>query len=99
MNFNEALITNNLHKLLIARGYSLQEFAHMCGLSKNHIWQLGKSLANPTLRTAYIISKVLGVELEEIWPNTVEVVEETITVRRVVCKDCGVEQELTDIRF
>lgn len=48
------------------------------------MWELEKSAANPTLRVAYAISKVLGVEVTDIWPNTTDVIEETITVRRVV---------------
>lgn len=48
------------------------------------MWTLEKATSNPTLKTAYTIAKVLGVEVTDIWPNTVEIVEETITVRRAV---------------
>lgn len=75
---------NNLKKLREERGYSLQDLCEMCAYSKAHMWNLEKSSANPTLRAAYIISKALGVDVTDIWLNTVEITEETITVRRVV---------------
>lgn len=75
---------NNLKTLREKSKYSLQELGDVCGRSKAHIWELEKPSANPTLKTAYALSKVLGVEVTDIWPNTVEIIEETITVRRVV---------------
>jgi DNA-binding XRE family transcriptional regulator len=77
-------LCNNLKSIREKCGYSLQELGDMCGRSKGLMWELEKPSANPTLKTAYALSRVLGVEVTDIWPNTVEIVEETITVRRVV---------------
>ncbi len=75
---------NNLKELREKRGYSLQELGDMCGLSKAQLWQLEKPTANPTLKTAYAIAKILGVDITDIWPNTIKIVEEITVVRRVM---------------
>lgn len=80
----DVLCGNNLKTLREKCGYSLQTLGDMCGRSKAQMWELEKPGANPTLKTAYAISMVLGVAVTDIWPNTVQIVEETITVRRVV---------------
>jgi len=80
---SEEVIANNLKYLRKKAGYSLQALGDLCCRSKGQMWELERTTANPTLKTAYAISKVLGVDVYAIWPNTVEIVEETITVRRV----------------
>lgn len=47
------------------------------------MYHLESDAASPTLSTAYAIAKVLNVEVTDIWPNTLEVVEETVVVRRL----------------
>jgi len=74
---------NNLKTLRTAKNLSLQELGDMCGRSKAQMHELEKEFANPTLKTAYAISKVLDVAVTDIWPNNVEIVEETIIVRRI----------------
>lgn len=84
MNQLKNLSDNNLKALRKESGCSLQELGDMCGRSKAQMWQLEKPTANPTLKTAYAIAKILGVDVTDIWPNTVEIAETTIVVRRVV---------------
>ena len=79
MNNNLKIIRNEL-------GLSLEKLGDMCGMSKSHIYQLEKSNSSPTLKTAYLISAVVGKTVYQIWPDTTEIVEETITVRRVITK-------------
>ena len=45
--------------------------------------QLEKDSANPQLSTAYVIAGVLNVDVTEIWPNEIEIIVETTTVRRL----------------
>lgn len=40
-------------------------------------------MSDESLLRAYTIAAVLGVAVTDIWPNEVEIVEETVTVRRV----------------
>jgi DNA-binding XRE family transcriptional regulator len=74
---------SNLKKYRNRSGFSLQELGDMCGISKAHVHLLESDKANPTLKNAYAISKILNVAVDDIWPNSIEVVEETKTVRRV----------------
>lgn len=37
----------------------------------------------PKISTAYAIAKVFGKTVYDIWPDTTEIIEETIIVRRV----------------
>ena len=73
---------NNLKSLRNAAGLSLEELATLCRMTKGGIWELEKG-ANPSLRRAYIISTVLDLPVYEIWPDETEIIEETITLRRV----------------
>lgn len=74
---------NNLKEMRIKKGMSLEQLGEMCGKGKGAIWELEQQKSEPKLKTAYIIAKVLDVEVHEIWPNEVQIIEETITVRRV----------------
>ena len=74
---------NNLKELRQNAGLSLYALGHLCGVSRQRIFQLEASNSNPRLRTAYKIAVILGVDVEKIWPNDTEFEEETITVRRV----------------
>ena len=68
-------------------GYSLQYLGDMCGVTKSHLHELEKNGgSSPTLKTAYAIAKVLDKTVYEIWPDTTEIITETITVRRVKSK-------------
>lgn len=74
---------NNLKQIRIEKGLSLEQLGEMCGTGEGAIWELEQEKTEPKLRTAYIISKVLDVGIFDIWPDCVEIVEETIIVRRV----------------
>jgi DNA-binding XRE family transcriptional regulator len=80
---SELLYANKLKDVREASKLSLQDLADCVGCSKTSIWELEKTTANPTLKTAYKIAAVLGVTVEDIWPPQIRVVEETITVRRL----------------
>lgn len=76
---------SNLKQLRQEAGLTLQELGDMCGMSKAHMHDLEKETgSSPKLTSAYAIAKVLGKTVYEIWPDTTEVVEETIIVRRIV---------------
>ena len=75
---------NNLKTLRTQAGFSLEELGNLCGgKSRGQIHQLEKSSANPQLSTAYVIARVLNVDVTDIWPNEFEIIEETIAVRRL----------------
>jgi transcriptional regulator with XRE-family HTH domain len=76
-------VKNNLKQIRIEKGLSLEQLGEMCGKGEGAIWELEQEKTEPKLRTAYIISKVLDVGIFDIWPDCVEIVEETIIVRRV----------------
>lgn len=76
---------NNLKKIRIEKGLSMQVLGENCGIAKGTIFELEKG-AQPRIMTAYTISKVLDVGIYEIWPDCVEVIEETIVKRKAVIK-------------
>ncbi len=75
---------NNLKTIRTKSGLSLQILGDMCGRSKAQIYQLEKATSYPRLDTAYRVGQVLNVSVYEIWPDMTEIMEETITIRRVV---------------
>jgi len=74
---------SNLKQFRKDAGLTLQELSDMCGKSKAHTWELEKETANPTLKTAYAIAKILNKTVYELWPDTTEIIEETVIIRRV----------------
>ncbi len=76
-------MNSNLKKLRNKAGLSLQKLGDMCGRSKAQIHQLEKNPSSPTLKTAYLLAKVLDVSVYEIWIDDTEISEEIIVVRRV----------------
>lgn len=75
---------NNLKEFRKKATLTLQGLGDICGLSKAHLHDLEKDDGScPKLSTAYAIAGVLGKTVYEIWPDTTEIVEETITVRRI----------------
>ena len=74
---------NYLKEIRTRRNMTLEGLAELCGKGKGAIWELEQQKTEPRLKTAYAIAKVLGVEVHEIWPNEVRIVEETLVVRRV----------------
>lgn len=74
---------NKLKEKRERNNMTLQELADMYGGTKSHLWALEKGTSTPTLSTAYAIAKVLNYSVYQIWPDTTEIVEETIVVRRV----------------
>lgn len=76
---------SNLKQFRQDAGLTLQGLGDMCGVSKPHLHDLEKETGSaPKITTAYAIAKVLDKTVYDIWPDTTEVVEETIVVRRVV---------------
>ncbi len=75
---------SNLKAFREEAGLSLQDLADMCGKrTKACMWELEKNTANPTLSTAYAVAKILDKTVYEIWPDTTEIITETIIVRRI----------------
>jgi len=75
---------SNLKDIRNKLGLSLQELGDMCGgISKAQMHMLESEKANPTITTAYKLAVVLQKPVTSIWPNTMKIVEETITVRRI----------------
>ena len=75
---------NNLKTLRTQAGLSLEELGNLCGgKSRGQMHQLEKDSANPQLSTAYVIAGVLNVDVTDIWPNEIEIILETTTVRRL----------------
>lgn len=75
---------SNLKRLRQDSGFTLQGLGDMCGISKAHLHDLEKETGSaPKITTAYAIAKVLNKSVYEVWPDTTEVVEETIIVRRI----------------
>jgi len=74
---------NNLKELREAASLSLQELSDMSGKSFSCLQSMEAVHRNPSLETAYAIANVLGKSVYQIWPDTTEIIEETITVRRV----------------
>jgi putative transcriptional regulator len=74
---------NNLKSIRKAARLSLQELADRCGTSKGHMHCIESDKGNPSLKLAYRIAAILGKQVQEIWPDDNEVIEEIITVRRL----------------
>jgi len=77
---------NNLKLYRKQANLTLQALAEMYGGTKSHCHALENGTSSPTLTTAYAICCVLDKTVYEIWPDTTEVVTETIEIRRVVAK-------------
>ena len=74
---------SNLKKIREDAGLTLRGLSDITGITYPYLHTLESSNANPTLRRAYIISTVLGADIESIWPNEIEFEEVTIVTRRV----------------
>lgn len=74
---------NYLKNIRIGQGFTLENLSKMTGISKGYLCDLEKGKNKPTLRTAYALCNVLSMSVYDIWPDTTEIVEETITIRRV----------------
>jgi len=77
---------NNLKEFREDAGLTLSQLGGRCGISTGRVRQLEREDANPTLRTAYLISSILTGSVYDIWPDTTEIIEETVTIRRCVIK-------------
>jgi len=75
---------NCIHSLRVEASLSLQKLADMCGLTKAHLHQLEHGRSMPNLRTAYAVAKIFDLTVYDIWPDDTQIVEETVTVKRVV---------------
>lgn len=76
---------NNLNKFRKEACLRADALADACGCSKQLIHNLEKQDdSSPKLSTAYLIARVLGKSIYDIWPDTTEVTEETIIRRRII---------------
>lgn len=75
---------NHLKALRQKAGLSLDGLASDAGMSKSNLWALEQDGANPRLKTAYVLAAILGVQVMDIWPSDVEIVEVTTVTRRVL---------------
>lgn len=74
----------NLKRFRKDAGFTLQFLGDMCGISKSHMYDLEQQDGCcPTLTTAYAIAKVLDKSVYDVWPDTAEIIEETITIRKI----------------
>lgn len=58
-----------LKRLLFERGIKQEWLAQQTGLPANTISRIVNGRSEPTLRTARAIARVLGVSIEELWPE------------------------------
>jgi len=80
---SDATVHNNLKALRKASSLTLRGLGEAAGTSASYLHQLEGGKGNASLEIAYRIACVFGVSVYEIWPDTTEIVEETVTVRRV----------------
>ena len=73
---------NNLKKFRLSAGYnSLNKLSEACGKSVSYLSDLENGKCCPTLATAYAISNILDQSVYKIWPDKIEIIEETITTK------------------
>lgn len=77
---------NNIKELRFDARLTLQALGDLSCISKTQVHGLEQGRHTPTLTTAYKIARVLGVSVYKVWPDTTEIVIETISVRRCVEK-------------
>lgn len=77
------MTTNNLKTIRKQEDLSLAGLGQLCGISKSHVYELERG-SEPRIGTAYAVAKALDVSVYDIWPDSTEVIEEIVTVRRVV---------------
>lgn len=78
---------NNLKEYRKRRSYTLQKLADCVGSSKSYIWELENKKSSPSLRISYAISRALGVNIADIFPDDQVYDQEIIkVVRRRVSK-------------
>ncbi len=77
-------MNNNLKQFRTDASMTLQSLGDAVGSSKTYMHDLeSESSPVPGLLLAYKLAKVLDKTVYDIWPDTVEIVEETIILRRV----------------
>lgn len=75
---------NNLKALRKAEGLSLDVLGRAAGSSKAYMWDLEQVDGPiPGLFMAYKIANILNLTVYQIWPDTIEIIEETIIRRKV----------------
>jgi DNA-binding XRE family transcriptional regulator len=77
---------NNLKLYRGEAQLTLSGLGDLCGITKGHIHGLEKGINCPTIKTAYLLANALGKSVYDIWPDTTEIIEETVTIRRCVIK-------------
>jgi transcriptional regulator with XRE-family HTH domain len=79
-------VLNNIKELRKVKKLSLDALADAIGVRKSTVWNLEQGLSYPQLDNAYKMAKVLNVGVYDVWPVTFEMIEETITIHRIVIK-------------
>jgi len=77
---------NNLKELREKAEMSMAALGDATGVTAGAICHLEKGKRSPNLKTAYRLSSLLGKSVYDIWPDTTEIIEETVTIRRCVIK-------------
>jgi transcriptional regulator with XRE-family HTH domain len=71
-----ALISANLRRIRLVRGYSLERLAHEAGVDMPYVWKLEQRTANPTIdildKLAGTLSVPVGDLLQPLDPNVAE---------------------------
>ena len=65
--FNERIIQNRIVVLRAERGLSQKDVADQLGVSRQTIISLEKNRYNPSLKLAFDIALLFGVELQEVF--------------------------------
>jgi len=78
---------NNLKIIRKKLNTPAKKLAELSGVSSSLICYYEKGEREPLLSTAYKIAAVLDVTVYEIWPPNIEIIEQTITIRKI--KEAG----------
>ena len=76
---------NNLKQFREEAKLTLKDLGDSTGMSAAAVHHFENQRNGPTLKAAYAIAAILDKTVQEIWPDTTEIVEEeTVTVRRII---------------
>jgi len=77
---------NNLKNIRKEAGLTMRGLGDTTGITASYICDLERGSSIPTLKKAYLLANVLNKSVYDIWPDTTEIIEETVTIRRCVIK-------------
>ena len=67
---------NNLRTIRKARQIKIAVMSRLTGIKEGKLYELETEAAEPYLFQAYLLAKFFDLPVEDIWPNTVKVLEE-----------------------